>query len=501
MIKKKTMVLLCFLWCLQTGIHADTGKSLVIQKNNGSKTTFLLSESPELTFSNRSLKVTVNGKNTTFQIDDVAQYYFEIVSNPTPTTFTYKTEQGITLNMQETEGSSKTAQVGSDGERAVASNVSGMLVVPESANGKYITGIGENAFKGCYNLTAIVLPSTIINIGSNAFNGCTGLKYILLREKNVVNKVGSNLAYNNSKPTTIPIYVRKNVLLRFQSHDEWKKYNLIGYTPGDADNDDVIDVVDIQQDVNYILERPSTGFNVGGGDADEDNVIDVNDIQTIINKILGISNARMLTNSEEKTIDSGMLRLEQLTNNELSLKLNSGNRYSAFQFKLHLPQYVQLSSIKLNEGLQESHKMGYVRLSDGSYQVVGYSDNGTALTGEQVLSIQLNGSSGEVYADDICFSTVDAQKVRFDRLSAGMTSMEATKLTEQNVSISYSDNDVIHIGGVTPQSSVRLFAADGKDYSMHVSVYDDHAIISLASLSKGVYIIRVNNQQIKMIRK
>ncbi len=67
--------------------------------------------------------------------------------------------------------------------------------------------------------------------------------------------------------------------------------------------------------------------------------------------------------------------------------------------------------------------------------------------------------------------------------------MEATKLTEQNVSISYSDNDIIHIGGLTPQSSVRLFATDGKDYSMHVAFYDEHVTISLASFLKGVYII------------
>lgn len=79
------MALLCLLCCMRIGIQADTGKSLVIEKNNGAKTTFLLSESPELTFANRSLKVTVNGKNTIFLIDDVSQYYFEITAPNTIT--------------------------------------------------------------------------------------------------------------------------------------------------------------------------------------------------------------------------------------------------------------------------------------------------------------------------------------------------------------------------------------------------------------------------------
>ena len=44
--------------------------------------------------------------------------------------------------------------------------------------GKGITSIGNNAFKECYNLTSISLPSTLTSIGSKAFYGCTSLTTI-----------------------------------------------------------------------------------------------------------------------------------------------------------------------------------------------------------------------------------------------------------------------------------------------------------------------------------
>ena len=38
-----------------------------------------------------------------------------------------------------------------------------------------VTAIGENAFSGCTNLTAVTIPSSIISIGSGAFAGCENL--------------------------------------------------------------------------------------------------------------------------------------------------------------------------------------------------------------------------------------------------------------------------------------------------------------------------------------
>ena len=41
-----------------------------------------------------------------------------------------------------------------------------------------MTEIGDDAFKGCTNLTSIVIPSNVTKIGGWAFNGCTSLTSI-----------------------------------------------------------------------------------------------------------------------------------------------------------------------------------------------------------------------------------------------------------------------------------------------------------------------------------
>lgn len=80
---KKTLALICILCCICIGIQAETKKSLVIQKSDGSLTSFMLSELPELTFDNRSIIISIGGQSTSFQIEDVVQYYFEEVSDNT----------------------------------------------------------------------------------------------------------------------------------------------------------------------------------------------------------------------------------------------------------------------------------------------------------------------------------------------------------------------------------------------------------------------------------
>lgn len=59
---------------------------------------------------------------------------------------------------------------------------SGDFFIPASAMFKdaemSVTGIGEDAFAGCDELTRIVIPNTIKKIGETAFKGCSNLVYV-----------------------------------------------------------------------------------------------------------------------------------------------------------------------------------------------------------------------------------------------------------------------------------------------------------------------------------
>lgn len=73
--------------------------------------------------------------------------------------------------------------------------------------------------------------------------------------------------------------------------------------------------------------------------------------------------------------------------------------------------------------------------------------------------------------------------------------------SQAGVRVSYTENGNVVVEGFNQPAQVKLFSVGGIEYTDHVSMSGDKADISLSSLPKGVYIIRVNNQQIKVYKK
>ena len=76
MVIKRALTLHFFLLCLISFVWADTGTSLIVESVSGEKFCFLLVNSPELTFNDRTLYVQDNTKTESIKIDNVLQYYF-----------------------------------------------------------------------------------------------------------------------------------------------------------------------------------------------------------------------------------------------------------------------------------------------------------------------------------------------------------------------------------------------------------------------------------------
>lgn len=58
-------------------------------------------------------------------------------------------------------------------------DISGALTIPDTLGGYPVTSIGNEAFRGCTNLSKIVIPSSVTSIGEYAFDECPNLTILL----------------------------------------------------------------------------------------------------------------------------------------------------------------------------------------------------------------------------------------------------------------------------------------------------------------------------------
>lgn len=77
------------------------------------------------------------------------------------------------------------------------------MVIPDEINGKPVTGIGAEAFKGFRLLESVIIPSSVTHIGNNAFRGCEGLKSVSILGS--VTYMGNSVFHGCIKLTSVTI--------------------------------------------------------------------------------------------------------------------------------------------------------------------------------------------------------------------------------------------------------------------------------------------------------
>ena len=85
--------------------------------------------------------------------------------------------------------------------------------------GNGVTTIGDYAFAGCFSLTSIDIPDSVTSIESTAFNGCSGLTEITVNATTPPT-LGSNV-FDGS---TSPIYVPAASVETYKSASGWSTY-------------------------------------------------------------------------------------------------------------------------------------------------------------------------------------------------------------------------------------------------------------------------------------
>lgn len=77
------------------------------------------------------------------------------------------------------------------------------ILIPATYDGLPVVAIGDEAFRGCSQLTSIALPDSLISIGVNAFRECTGLRGFTIPDN--VTIIGEDAFYGCTRLTTVTI--------------------------------------------------------------------------------------------------------------------------------------------------------------------------------------------------------------------------------------------------------------------------------------------------------
>ena len=88
-------------------------------------------------------------------------------------------------------------------------------------NATSLTTIGDEAFKGCYNMTSITIPKSVVCIGEKAFSGCNGLTSVTCAAYTPPTCDANAFGDVNK---SIPLYVPTNSVGAYKVADVWKDF-------------------------------------------------------------------------------------------------------------------------------------------------------------------------------------------------------------------------------------------------------------------------------------
>ena len=148
---------------------------------------------------------------------------------------------------------------------------------------------------------------------------------------------------------------------------------------------------------------------------------------------------------------------------------------------------MQLSTVGL---WADSGKSLVVELQNDRRATFVLSENPALTFADKVLQIELGGKSDKFEIDNV-------KQFYFDDVSTGVSPVSARELRI----VSRDDNHVV-LEGIGESDVVVLYSADGKVVDSQIEISGNRAEIPLASLTRGIYLIKVSNKQtFKIYRK
>lgn len=283
----------------------------------------------------------------------------------------------------------------------------------------------NNMFANCKNLTELDLSSfqtSLVSEMSGMFRKCEKLKTIYVGEGwTTENVIYSNMMFEDctsligGKGFAYDSNYTDMTYARIDGGMSAPGYFTRLLLMGDANDDGLIDMVDVVAMVNYILGTPSESFRTLAADVIPDGEIDVFDVTKLIGMILA-KNERPA--GLRRAGDSDVARENVLltaAGNNVYLGVNLPERFTAFQFDVKVPDGCELEDVS-RVSHANNHVLKFAKIGENSYSVLGFSMANELFNdvNGRLLELSLSGNAmGEVTISNIQFISPNEERTFF----------------------------------------------------------------------------------------
>ena len=272
-------------------------------------------------------------------------------------------------------------------------------------------------------------------------------------------------------------------------------------TDGDVNNDALVDVADVTATASYILGDEVDPFIFAAADINADGKINVTDIVLLVNIILtqddndaqqaAINRVRQNVNSNN-SLSIEDFSIEEGETKQIAIRLDNVDAFTAFQADIYLPEGLEIcqNGVALSDRKSNDHVIASALRNNGSVRMLSYSLslNEYAESNGDLVYLTIKAAEGfigdfQIEIDNITFVKADQTKCYF---APAVSNVKGTEYV--GVEGVEGDEIVVKVVGNS------IVAPEGAE------VYDLNGLrVNAENLAKGIYIVKVGNQVVKVI--
>ena len=276
-------------------------------------------------------------------------------------------------------------------------------------------------------------------------------------------------------------------------------------TPGDANNDAIINVTDITTVASYILGLDTKLFVFDAADINNDDVVDVTDIVGIASVILNGGTASNVSSQRCAPSTSDAIKIEDFAagknqSQQVAIEMTNASDYSACQMDIRLPKGMSIAECELASAATD-HMVAYRELPDGAVRVLVYSLTCRTLPDSEEGIIRLRTTTdnrfegGEIVVENILFADRGQNEYRLYDSVANVNLATGVSATDVDCVVYAENRSIVIISPCDQQATITSVDGLSRIYTLNEGRNE------IKDCKRGIYIIETLNRINKLIIK